>query len=436
MTATFDPDQDESAQAEPGRVLTLDIGPPAHGGHCVARWEGRVIFVRHAIAGERARVRITDTSHKSYWRGDAVEILTADPERIESPWPAAGPDGVGGAELAHMTLSAQRRWKTAVLREQFTRLAEIETSCEIEAIPGDDETAGMGWRTRISLIADEHGRVGMRKHHSHEIVPLTDMPLATAALQDLLVAERVFSFPWRPGTELHLVDPSGGDALLFAGGKPWRRGRPDRRSIGRRVREVVQVGEDEWHYRVNAMGFWQIHRRAPAVLVGAVLAELRTLGDLAGLNVLDLYSGAGLFTLPLAQAVTSRGSVIAVESGAEAVKDARRNLAAHEQATLEHDKVDRSFRRGALASYERMDAVVLDPPRTGAGREVVDSIANLQPQAVIYVACDPAALARDVKYFAQHGYQLQRLRSFDLFPATHHMESVALLTPINSSPAP
>jgi tRNA/tmRNA/rRNA uracil-C5-methylase (TrmA/RlmC/RlmD family) len=180
---------------------------------------------------------------------------------------------------------------------------------------------------------------------------------------------------------------------------------------------------------VAADGFWQVHRAAPAVLTGAVLeATGASAGELAGATVLDLYSGAGLFTLPLADAVGPQGHVVAVEGDARAVKDARRNAHAYDQVDLRLGAVDRVLAGGpGEAEVPAADVVVLDPPRSGAGRTVVDAIAALAPRRVVYVACDPAALARDVGYLAAHGYALRGVRGFDLFPHTHHVEAVAVL---------
>ena len=152
------------------QMIELEIGPVAHGGHCVARHEGRVVFVRHTLPGERVRAVLTDSGPSaSYWRADTVEVLEASPDRVPSAWPAAGPGGVGGAELAHVALPAQRAWKAAVLREQLQRLARIDRDVEIQAVPGDDERGGLRWRTRIDLVADPSGRAGMRGHRSHEV---------------------------------------------------------------------------------------------------------------------------------------------------------------------------------------------------------------------------------------------------------------------------
>lgn len=406
-----------------GQVLELEVGPVAHGGHCVARHEGRVVFVRHALPGERVRALVTEGGSR-YWRADAVEVLDASPDRVEPAWPAAGPGGVGGGELSHVALGAQRQWKADVVAEQLRHLAKIDREVTVEAAPGDDERGGLGYRTRIELVADEAGRAGMRRFRSHEVVPVDGMPLATEAVLALAAAEDVFTRTWEPEARLELVAPAGGDEpVLLVDGIPWRRGRADQRPNARRaVTEAVTVAGREHRYRVAADGFWQVHREAPGVLAGAVLDAV---GDAPEATVLDLYSGAGLFTVPLAAAVGLDGRVVAVEGDARAVRDARRN--AHDLPWVElHEGAVEAVLADVVPGVA--DVVVLDPPRAGAGRTVVDAIAERNPARIVYVACDPAALARDVAYLAGHGYALDGLRAFDLFPHTHHVEAVAVLT--------
>ncbi|AEG44523.1 class I SAM-dependent RNA methyltransferase [Isoptericola variabilis] len=417
---------------EAGRELELEVGPAAHGGHCVARLDGRVVFVRHALPGERVRARVTESGSR-FWRADAVEVLEASPDRVESAWPEAGPGGVGGGELAHVSLPGQRRWKADVLADQLRRIAHVERTVAVEAAPGDDERGGLAYRTRVELVADGEGRAGMRRFRSHDVVALDRMPLATEAVAALAEAEGVWTRRWRPGARLELVAPADGSApVLLLDGAPVRRGTPDTRPNARRaVTETVRAGGVEHRYRVAADGFWQVHREAPGVLAGAVLdAVLGQSGDVAGATVLDLYSGAGLFTLPLAHAVGPDGRVVAVEGDARAVKDARRNAHDLPHVELHLGAVDRVLTDGDAggAGVGAADVVVLDPPRAGAGRTVVDAIADRAPSRVVYVACDPAALARDVGYLGERGYELASLRGFDLFPMTHHVEAVAVLT--------
>ncbi|MFI2751930.1 class I SAM-dependent RNA methyltransferase [Cellulomonas sp. P22] len=415
-----------------GEIVELEIGPVAHGGHCVARIGadadgrgGRVVFVRHTLPGERVRARLTETGETaSFWRADAVEVLEASPDRVPSAWPEAGPGGVGGGELAHVSLAGQRAWKAAVLTEQLARLAHLERDVEVEAAPGDDERGGLGWRTRIDLVVGADGRAGMSGFRSHDVHALDAMPLANEAIAELGLFERT----WQPGTRLEVVAPAGGDTpVVLVDGAPFdlRHDRVDKRPNARSsVREHLHVRGRDYTYRVAAAGFWQVHREAPGVLAGAVLDGL---GDVQGATVLDLYSGAGLFTAPIADAVGPDGLVVAVEGDPQALRDARRNLHDRSNVELHAGDVARVMLEDTEGSIVHADAVVLDPPRVGAGRKVVEAIAALRPERVVYVACDPAALARDLAYFADGGYTLEGLRAFDLFPMTHHVEAVAVL---------
>lgn len=403
-----------------GEVVELEVGAVAHGGICVARHEGRVVFVRHTLPGERVRARLTDAREGArFWRADAVEVLEASPDRVPLAWPDAGPGGVGGADLQHVALPAQRRWKADVVAEQLRRLAHLERDVVVEAAPDEGDAPGWGWRTRIELVADAEGRAGMHRTRSHDVAALEDMPLAVAGLREL----GLFARRWPAGARITAVAPVGGDRpLVLVDGVPWGDKGPDRRPNARTaVRERAEVAGRDLAWRVAADGFWQVHRAAPTVLANAVVAAV---GERPGATVVDLYSGAGLLTLPLAHAVGDGGRVVAVEGDARAVRDARRNVHEHPQVDLHEGGVAEVLASGAVA---RADVVVLDPPRVGAGRDVVDRIAALGAERVVYVACDPAALARDVAYLADHGYALGDLRALDLFPMTHHVECVAVL---------
>lgn len=397
-------------------TVTLEVGPVAHGGHCVARHEGRVVFVRHALPGETVVARLTEAPpDATFWRADAVEVLHASPDRVPSVWPEAGPGGVGGGELAHVALPAQRRWKADVVTEQLRRLAKVDEVVTVEPTPG--EADGLGWRTRIELTADGAGRAGMHRHRSADVVPLREMPLAVPAIAELDVLGR----RWPAGARLTVVAPVGADRpLVLVDGVPWTAGGPDRRPNARSsVREHASIGDRRYVWRVAATGFWQVHREAPTVLATAVLDAV---GGADGATVVDLYAGAGLFTVPLADAVGADGRVVAVEGDSGAVRDARRNAHDRPQVELHLGGVAEVLATEAVA---RADVVVLDPPRVGAGRAVVEQVARLEPARVVYVACDPAALARDVGYLGERGYRLAGLRAFDLFPMTHHVECVA-----------
>ena len=390
----------ETPESLVGTVVDVEVGPVAHGGHHVARHDGRVIFVRHAISGERVRVVITQgASDSRFLRGDAMEILQASSDRVEAPCPHAGPGACGGCDFQHVRLARQRDLLGDVLREQLQRLAGLDWQGEVEAVEGDDE--GFGWRTRVRYSATPDGRPGLLKHRSTEVVPVRRCLIAHRDLPSVVDVMREGA-----ASATAIVSSSGEQVVVTdAGTAPAITERAAGRS-----------------WRVKAGDFWQVHPGAADVLVGAVLDGVR---PVAGERCWDLYAGVGLFSGALAPAVGDSGAVLAVESHRRAAAELRENLADLPQVRPIVERVDR-FVRGRTAQG-RLDVVVLDPPRAGAGKAVVTSIAAKRPRVVAYVACDPAALARDLATFVDEGYRLGSLRAFDIFPMTHHMECVAIL---------
>jgi len=415
----------------------VDVGPVAHGGHCVARHQGQVVFVRHTLPGERVRVRITEGEvGDRFLRGDAVEVLAPSPDRVERRCPVSGPGGCGGCDWQHVSTERQRGLKADVVREQLRRLAHLDVDVVVERVAGDED--GLGWRTRVQHAVASDGHLGLRKHRSHDVIPIVTCPIAHPRVREVELAA-----PSWPGTRsVEVIAAAGGDGPLVVV-EPLGRRRPRlpavegasvavagadglQRVRGRSwVREQVEVGDWQAGLRVTGSGFWQVHPGAPAALVGAVLEGL---DPRPGEQVLDLYAGVGLFAAALGERVGPDGAVLAVEGSAQAVRDARRNLHELTHVGITAGRVDEVLAT-ALDQGLTADLVVLDPPRTGAGRVVVDQVAALRPRAVAYVACDPAALARDVATFAGLGFGLTRLRAFDCFPMTAHVECVALLEP-------
>lgn len=417
-----------------GRVVEVVMERPAHGGECVGRVDGRVVFVGGVIPGERVRVRVTQgTETSSFWRGELVEVLEPSEHRVHVSWAQARRDGVGGADLAHVELAYQREWKRQVVADQMARLGGVQFDGDVEAAPWeihpDNDQPGWGWRTRFEVVANDKGRAGMFRPRSHDVVPLTHMPLATAQAQELAQVQGVWSRQWEPHMRLEVVAPTDGPGVVLGNGEPLRKGHVDVRPNARRfVTEIVHAYGRPYRYRVAANGFWQVHRDAPEVLVTAVLDAL---GDgFEGGRILDAYCGSGLFTVPLAAMAGEDGEVVAIEGDARAVKDARRNV----MNNLDPDIAQKvRFHQGSvgdvlahLQGVPSVDAVVLDPPRVGAGVHVIDALVALSPQTMVYVACDPAALARDTALVGERGYQLTSMRAFDLFPMTHHVECVAV----------
>jgi tRNA/tmRNA/rRNA uracil-C5-methylase (TrmA/RlmC/RlmD family) len=437
-------------QGTPGTELVVDIGPIAHGGHFVARHDGRVIFVRHGIPGEKARIRLTDSDAESrFWRADVVDVLEPSPDRVphiwknaDSPsaWRRGGPP-VGGAELGHIALERQRSLKSEVLAEQLKRLAGVELSVPVEAV-GNDDDGGLGWRTRAAFAVTDNGRLGMHAHRSDVVVPVRKMPLAHPGINqlrlwevDLTGIERVeVAAPANGSRPLVLLAPREGTSpkrlhsiasalpedVSVAGFEP------NGQVVRLRGRTWVQESAAGHEYRVTGEGFWQIHKDAPATLVNAVSDYLSGGGYLQpGAVVADLYAGAGLFTAPLADAVGITGSVLSVEGSPGTSRDAKKNLHGRSQVEIVQGRVERVLHQRP----RNFDALVLDPPRAGAGKAVVRQLMESGPRAIAYVSCDPASFARDLGYFQRGGWQLAELRAFDLYPHTHHMETVGLLIP-------
>ncbi|MQA77429.1 MAG: TRAM domain-containing protein [Streptosporangiales bacterium] len=388
--------------SEVGDVLELAVDTVAHGGWCVARHDGMVVFVRHALPGERVRARVTDR-RKAFLRADCVEVLAASPDRVEPP--CAYARRCGGCDWQHVTPAEQRALKAAVVEEQLRRLAGVELPVEVEEVPGAPD--GLGWRTRVTFGVDHMGHAGFLAHRSHDVVPVDRCVIAHPAVEALGVEGR--SWPGVRQVEVAASATSGESVV--------------RPTPGPAPRDLVHEQAAGRTWQVTGTGFWQVHPGASDVLVDAVLAAL---DPRDGESALDLYAGVGLFAGALAARLGPGGRVTAVESGRAAVRDARANLADVPTVTVRAGDVEQVLRRLRL---RRADLVVLDPPRRGAGRAVVDLLARIETRRVAYVACDPAALARDVRYYQDRGWRLTGLRAFDLFPMTHHVECVALLEP-------
>jgi tRNA/tmRNA/rRNA uracil-C5-methylase (TrmA/RlmC/RlmD family) len=407
-----------------GDLIEVTVGGPAHGGHCVARIgdeHGRVVFVRHALPGERVTAEITEL-HRGYLRADAIEIHSASPDRVEPPCPWARPGACGGCDLQHVAPPVQLEWKTTVVRELLARVGgmpadKIEAlGVRVQALPGGP----LSWRSRVRYAVDAAGRPGLLQHRSNQVVPIDRCRIARPALQEL----DVLGHPWPEATAIEVVASTGGDVSVLTRTVADRQSPTDERGDTAtlltgpaEVREIA--GGREW--QVPPEGFWQVHPNAADTLVAAVLEMLE---PAPGETSWDLYGGAGLFAAALAERTSARTTV--VESSAIGVVAARRNLADLNGVEVVAAKVETALARRRVAGP--VDLVVLDPPRTGAGAKVVRAIADAGPRAVVYVACDPAALARDVKTFAELGWQLTQLRGYDCFPMTQHVECVALFT--------
>src|SRR3954470_16260298 len=409
-----------------GTEFEVTVGPVAHWGHCVARHEGRVVFVRHTLPGERVVARVTENRHPGFCRADAVEILAASPDRVDRPCPYSGPGRCGGCDWQHVAPAAQRELKAAVVREQFARLAGLDVDVTVEELPG----GSLRWRSRARFAVDRSGAAGLRRHRSHDVVVLDDCPITVQTGARAVLGQR-----W-PGAGA--VDVSVDSTGAVTTTRLDRRGHPTSSRVVRpggdlpeepSTRAERHAGGRDWE--VEGTGFWQVHPAAADALVAAVagFAEVR-----AGETVLDLYAGAGLFGGALAPAAGADGRVVCVESDEAACAAADANLADLPQAEVWQGEVDADGLGELLSELGGgPDVVVLDPPRAGAGPAVSRLLAGTGARAIVYVACDPAALARDVGAFGEAGYRLADVLGFDAFPMTAHVECVALLEPVDGA---
>ncbi|MCY0946738.1 class I SAM-dependent RNA methyltransferase [Streptomyces antarcticus] len=428
-----------------GEEYEVEVGPVAHGGHCIARTaEGRVLFVRHTLPGEKVVAKVTEGDADSrFLRADAITVLEPSKDRTPAPCPYAGPGKCGGCDWQHAKPGAQRRLKGEVVAEQLLRLAGLtpeQAGWDGTVMPAEGDKLPAGevpqWRTRVQFAIDEDGNAGLRKHRSHDIELIDHCMIAAPGVSELGVekqdwpqmatveaiaasgsSDRQVVLTPRPGGRLPLVELDKPVSVLRVeekdGGVHRVHGRP-----------FVRERADGRTYRVGMGGFWQVHPQAADTLIKAVMQGLMPRkGEMA----LDLYCGVGIFAGALAERLGETGAVLGIESTKRAVEDARHNLEDFPRVRIEQGKVEQILPKTGITEC---DLVVLDPPRAGAGKQTVRQVAGLTPRRIAYVACDPAALARDLGYFKENGYRLRTLRVFDLFPMTHHVECVAILEPI------
>jgi tRNA/tmRNA/rRNA uracil-C5-methylase (TrmA/RlmC/RlmD family) len=418
---------------EVGEAVEVTTQDVAQGGWCVARPPGLpVLFIRHALPGERVVARVTEVTSR-FARADAVEIREASPDRVAAPCPYAHPGGCGGCDWQHASLPAQRALKAAVIGQQLRRVAGIDREVTVEPMPGDEtgDQPGLGWRTRVQFAVRDDGAAGLRKHRSHEVVAIDDCLIAHPGIRDLGIPHRA----WPDTTAVEAIVSAGDRAVIVtpAGSGPPAEtpAVPAESLLSRHRRRLTPLKGSGFltqraagrAWRVSAGAFWQVHPAAADTLTEAVLAALE---PKPGDTVLDLYCGAGLFAGAVAAKVGSDGAVIGIEEDPAAVRDARHNLRDAPWAQVRKGDVARVLRQRGLP---RARLVVADPPRAGLAREVTGYLAGGSgAERFCYVSCDPATLARDLGLLLAAGWRLDELRAFDAFPMTHHVECVAALS--------
>ena len=393
----------KSSTLKTGDLVQVTIEKVAHGGHFIARHDGAVIFVRHGIPGENCTIQITSTG-SSFNRADVVSVQTPSEFRVEAPCSFAHRNGCGGCDFQHISVDHQRKLKSDVITEQFSRIAKIDLTVEVEEVGQSTH-----WRTRAIATTDRNGKLGFFKSRSHSIAPVTDCIICVEGMNFAEISSRDL----KGDVRVEISSSNTGERSIALA--PTRGEEKARLTEGPAVLHENVLGRT---LEVSQESFWQSHKKAPEVLTQAVLefANIKT-----GEHVLDLYGGVGLFSAAILDAVGPTGHVDLIEGSRVATADASRNFVGHANITIATGDVAKLLPRITAA-----DVVVLDPPRDGAGKEAVAHISRLAPRAIVYVACDPAALARDTGYLSDNGYSLVKVRAFDLFPMTHHIECVAL----------
>lgn len=423
-----------------GQVLELRIEKGVYRGLGLARHEGRVVFVSRGLPGERVRAAVV-SEERGYLRTRVLEVL--EPAAGRRAAPCAHASLCGGCSYQELGLAEQLRLKHAILQETLRR-AHVEVPERIEVL----ESPEQGWRLRTVLHGNAEGQLGLHEEASHRVVPLARCwqlseslnrsALAVASVlrerPQLLCGER----------EVELIESSDGSArvaalecpaesLLSSGVASRLQEGGELSGLGVLVRSGTRRsflplwGDARAEAQLPGLrlgwspaSFFQSNRFLLEPLVAAVVSRIAGSGPL-----IDLFAGVGLFSLALAAAGLS---VDAVESHPGALLDARENL------RLAGSPDVRLHGREALAwlrqePRRRHERIVLDPPRTGAGRAVVEAIVSRQPACVVYVSCDPTTLARDLGFFAARGYRSDAWLALDLFPDTFHLETVVRLRP-------
>ena len=385
-----------------GDLLTLNIEKVAHGGLCVARHDGVVIFVRHALPGEIVEAKLISLAPgKRSWFAQTISVKKASEKRITPKCEFFKADGCGGCDWQHADSQYQRELKLEVLVEQLERFGQVANARQISSINAV-EPSQSNWRTRIRVVANDEGKWGFRKTRSHEVQVVDKCLIADNSINDVLKTLPAGN----PDDEI-LIVKSKEETIVY----PVEKRAP---SAPNSTQEV-----DGHDFAVAGDGFWQVHPGAASVLSRQIKESVK------GLKVesfADLYAGVGVLAHSLLQEFPTANAIV-VEADRSAAQNAKENLKGFKNVQVSSERVDK-WVRGVKSKF---DVVILDPPRSGAGQTVMQQICRQTLQKIIYIACDPAALARDVLIAKKNGWKLETVAAFDLFPQTHHIESVAVL---------
>jgi len=380
-----------------GEILTLDIGNIANGGHFVARHDNQIIFVRHAISGETAKVKITAINSKFAF-GDAVEILQSSKDRVPPPCKYSHPDGCGGCDFQHINYDVQSDLKKEVLKDQFKRITKVDISPDIVTT---DPPNGLHWRSRLNLAISENKKVGLRAHKSNTVIEIDECLIA---LNEINKSD-IFTKNWDNEENLKISCSSTNEINVSQFEKSILG--PDK----------LTENVDKNTYTISPKSFWQSHINAPGLLLQQVMKEANIKQDEI---VCDLYGGVGLFTLPISKLIGKNGQVHLIEMNDTCIEDANIMFKHIDNIYIHHGTVEQK-----LGSVKNIDTIILDPPRNGVSKQVINQMIEKKPNTIIYVSCNPSTLARDSKVLLENKYILSNIVGLDLFPMTHHIESVA-----------
>lgn len=398
-----------------GTTHEITIEKLVYGGDGLARLGGQTVFVPFAAPGDRARIRIVETG-RNFARASIEELLTPAPMRRTPPCPHFGV--CGGCQLQHLEYPAQLQTKAEFVRESLKRLGGIEWTGEIVTLAADE----LGYRSRaeIKLQREDNDqlRIGYFRAGTHEVCPVSECPILLPAANRAL--QRLHTDPSlipHGATRVYLTAGDDGVIVTPATG------------AGDKAHEVDALGTAHQHiagfdYSFGVRSFFQSNRLLVEELVRTVINER------SGALAVDLYAGVGLFSLPLALRFTQ---VIAVEGNRLAANHGAENARANGLTNVRYDAISvEAWLKYKAAEQPCPDLVLLDPPRAGAGAVVIERLAALAPPQLVYVSCDPATLARDLKLLLAYGYTLRALSVLDMFPQTFHVETVAKLELVRS----
>jgi 23S rRNA (uracil1939-C5)-methyltransferase len=382
-----------------------------YGGEGLARLDGRVVFTPFVLPGERIRAQARQEK-PGLVRAQAVEVLAPSPDRVAAPCEYFA--RCGGCHYQHAPYDYQLQTKRAILIEELRRLGKIEPPGEIGIVQGDP----WGYRNRAQLHV-ENGRLGFREARSHRLCAIDHCPISSPAVNDAI---RTLVSMQRDGRWPRFVR----SLEVFTDERQVQLNVLDtERPVARRFFDwaaelipgmVTGALDYEGRFRVSSNSFFQVNR-----FLHDRLAE-SALEGLEGETALDLYAGVGLFSMPLARQFRN---VMAIESGGGAVRDLQFNA---ERAGLTNLKSEQRSAEDYLSGLSRApDLVVVDPPRAGIGKVVVERLLQVRPRQVVIVACDPSTLARDLSGLLGGGYRIAKMTLVDLFPQTFHMETVVRL---------